>query len=262
MKHLTRFGLIAVLGCLLVFWICSGTSAAAAWGESVGPVSATVRSTDTPSGLTVRYEPSAAGAVRGYLPAGTDVQGYARFRNGWMKLRWPHEGGWVRVDSLQPRGGAGVVVSVDQPDNCLRIRSGPSSATAQVGCARGGAQLRLTGVWSENNWAEVRSPAQGWVYAPQIASALKPPYPDSTVVVRERTYVAPPLIYSETPVPVTRYYATPGPYYYRDRYGPYRGYRSSGPGVYVGPRGGVAVNAGPVAVRVGPRGGWGVRVGR
>jgi hypothetical protein len=262
MKHLTRFGLLAVLGFMLVFGIIKEAPAAGAWGQSVGPVSATVRTTDTPGGLTVRYEPSAASAVRGYLPVGTDVQGYARFRDGWMKLRRPHEGGWVRVDSLQPRGGAAVVISVDQPDNCLRIRSGPSSATAQVGCARGGAQLRLTGVWSENNWAEVRSPAQGWVYAAQIASALKPPYPDSTVIVRERTYVAPPLAYAETPVPVTRYYATPRPYYYRSGYGPYYRYRGYGSGVYVGPRGGVAVDAGPVAVRVGPRGGWGVRVGR
>jgi uncharacterized protein YraI len=262
MKHLTRIGMVAVLGFMLVLGFFREAPAAGAWGDSIGPVSATVRNTDTPDGLTVRYEPSAASAVRGYLPAGTDVQGYARFRNGWMKLRWPHQGGWVYADNLQPRGGGAMVVSVDQPDNCLRIRSGPSSATTQVGCARQGSQLRLTGVWSENNWAEVRSPAQGWVYAAQIESSLKPPYPDSTVVVRERTYVTPPVIYSEAPVPVTRYYATPGPYYYRGRYGPYYRYRGYRSGVYVGPRGGVAVNAGPVAVRVGPRGGWGVRVGR
>lgn len=130
-----------------------------------------------------------------------------------------------------------------------------------MGCARRGAQLRLTGVWSENNWAEVRSPAQGWVYAGQIESNLKPPYPESTAVARERTYVAPPLIYSRTPAPVTRYYGTSRPYYYRSGYGPYYRYRGAGPGVYVGPRGGVAVNAGPVGVRVGPRGGWGVRIG-
>ena len=63
-----------------------------------------------------------------------------------------------------------TVNKVDQPDQCLRIRQGPGPNHAQVGCAKLGSLLRLTGV-IHNNWAEVREPVRGWVTASQISAS-------------------------------------------------------------------------------------------
>jgi uncharacterized protein YgiM (DUF1202 family) len=38
----------------------------------------------------------------------------------------------------QPQGGVATVVGVDQPDNCLRIRSGPGNSYDVIGCANMG----------------------------------------------------------------------------------------------------------------------------
>jgi uncharacterized protein YraI len=163
------------------------------------------------------------------------------------------------------QSGPARVVSVDAPDMCLRVRSGPGVSYPVVGCAAMGSRVVLTGVWSNNNWAEIDSPLRGWVSGSQIG----------TVVVAA---VPPPVEYSVTVPPVDTYYYGPsyayGPSwnryyrgyapYYRRGYGPYYGrgfYRSPGVGVHVGPRGGVAVRTGGVGVGVGPRGGVGVRVG-
>lgn len=71
-------------------------------------------------------------------------------------------------------GGEAVVVRVDQPDNCLRIRRGPSTAYEQIGCAAFGKKLRLTGVFSnDNRWAQLDN--NGWVFAGQIMTNVKPP---------------------------------------------------------------------------------------
>ena len=83
------------------------------------------------------------------------------------------------------QGGVGTVVRVDQPDNCLRIRSGPGSSYDVIGCAPMGAQLNLTGAWSSNEWAQLAG--KGWVYGPQIQTDLRPP---PTAFTSPETYVA------------------------------------------------------------------------
>jgi uncharacterized protein YraI len=85
----------------------------------------------------------------------------------------------------QLQGGMGTVVRVDQPDNCLRIRSGPGNSYDVIGCAPMGAQLNLTGAWTSNEWAQLAG--KGWVYGPQIATDLRPP---QTVFSSPETYVA------------------------------------------------------------------------
>jgi hypothetical protein len=64
-------------------------------------------------------------------------------------------------------GPVGVVTRVDLPENCLRIRSGPSTNYEIVGCANQGATLKLTGA-VQNGWAQVLEPVQGWVSGGQI----------------------------------------------------------------------------------------------
>ena len=134
-----------------------------------------------------------------------------------------------------------VVVSVDRPEGCLRIRSAPSTSAAVVGCAEKGSTLRLTGTWTRSNWAEVRRPVRGWVWGPQIRTRSA-----------RRSVVGSAY---DTDTTVYRYgYGTTYPYR--------RHWRRRGPlppppvpyGVRVGPRGlGVAVPG--VSVGVGRRGG-------
>lgn len=165
------------------------------------------------------------------------------------------------------QSGPARVVSVDAPDMCLRVRSGPGVSYPVVGCAAMGSRVVLTGVWSNNNWAEIENPLRGWVSGSQVRMvvlAAPPPPP----VVEYNVSVPPVDTYYSGPAYVygtswNRYYRRYAPYYRRG-YAPYYGggyyYRSPGVGVRVGPRGGVAVRAGGVGVRVGPRGGVGVRI--
>jgi hypothetical protein len=73
----------------------------------------------------------------------------------------------------EPKGGIATVVGVDQPENCLRIRTGPGSYYDVIGCANMGDQLNITGVWTSNDWAQTAD--NGWVYGPQIQTDLRPP---------------------------------------------------------------------------------------
>jgi hypothetical protein len=74
-----------------------------------------------------------------------------------------------------------VVVGVDSPEGCLRIRTGPSTSAPIIGCAELGSRLRLTGVWSDR-WAEIARPIRGWVYGPQIQGPAVPPFVAGIVV--------------------------------------------------------------------------------
>ncbi len=73
----------------------------------------------------------------------------------------------------QPVGGIATVIGVDQPENCLRIRSGPGNSYDIIGCANMGQQLRITGIWTANDWAQTAD--NGWVYGPEIQTDLRPP---------------------------------------------------------------------------------------
>lgn len=88
--------------------------------------------------------------------------------------------------SASTKGAEAFVTRVDQPDDCLRIRRGPSGSYEIIGCAKMGDRLQLNGVWSsDNSWAQLES--QGWVYASQIKTDLKPPYKASASRSRPRS---------------------------------------------------------------------------
>lgn len=72
------------------------------------------------------------------------------------------------------KGGEGFVVSVDQPENCLRIRAGPGSNFPMMGCAPRGQKLHLTGVFSsDGRWGQLKD--NGWVFLSQIQTDLQIP---------------------------------------------------------------------------------------
>jgi hypothetical protein len=193
-------------------------------------------------------------------------------------LQSPMNGGWIRLDALQPVRGVAVVTDVDGPEMCLRVRSGPDVNYEIIGCAQMGQSQRLTGFWSSNDWAEIEGPVRGWVSAAQIRTKLavaRCPVPAPVTVVQE-TVAPPTYVYPvPRPYPVYSNYQSPrfySSYRYPDerRHHGYRThgyghhgfrYQSPGVGVAVGPRGGVGVRVGPVGVGVGPGGGVAVRVG-
>ncbi len=77
-----------------------------------------------------------------------------------------------------------VVTGVDRPDNCLKIRSGAGKEFEQVGCAKMGADLRVTGN-VQNGWAEITAPTRGWVFGSQIkAEGLFPAGSSSSARVK------------------------------------------------------------------------------
>jgi hypothetical protein len=70
--------------------------------------------------------------------------------------------------------GQGIVAGTDRPDNCLRIRRGPSMSYDVIGCANEGTTLNLTGVFSnDGRWAQLDN--NGWVFVRQIKTDVKPP---------------------------------------------------------------------------------------
>ena len=84
----------------------------------------------------------------------------------------------------KPVGGVATVIGVDQPENCLRIWSGPGVSYDVIGCANMGQELNITGVWTSNGWAQLAD--NGWVYGSQIQTDLSPP---QTAFSETRSYV-------------------------------------------------------------------------
>lgn len=264
-----RLALLAAVVCITGIW--SGAGLASAFPEEVvGPVSGTVIAGDSRGGLIVRSAPYADAGIIGTLAIGSRVTNFPRFENGWVMLKSPMNGGWIPIDSIQAVRSIATVVSVDRPEMCLRVRSGPGTHFDVAGCARMGERLRLSGFWSNSNWAEIEGPVKGWVSADQIQTPLivaTAPAPRRTIV-RETVVPVPSVTYvypQARPVYYRSYrYGYGYPYYggrrYPYRYGGYR-YGSPGVGVAVGPRGGVGVRVGGVGVAVGPRGGVGVNAG-
>ena len=136
------------------------------------------------------------GARHRYLATGTRVKAINDFVNGWVRLSEPYAGGWTQIASLNPLGAPAIVASVDYPDGCLRIRSGPSTSFPKVGCAPLGSRLELTGIWSQSGWAQVAGPVPGWVTASQISSSIKPPGTQRPVVIHSGPTVTTPVIVS------------------------------------------------------------------
>ncbi len=87
------------------------------------------------------------------------LKGPTAYRDGWVRVDHPQYPGWVSLANLKPLDGAAAIMAVDRPENCLRIRSGPSSSFPVVECAGISAKLALSGIWSDDNWACCRGKA-------------------------------------------------------------------------------------------------------
>jgi uncharacterized protein len=146
----------------------------------------TIRQADSPSGLTVRAEPSRNGAVMAYLPVGSKVTYEGAASNGWVKLSAPTAGGWVTGSYLGAGKAEASVIGVDNPEQCLRVRSGPGTNHEKIGCLPKGAKIKLTGT-VQSGWAQIVEPMAGWVTARQIqAPGLFPAKQATSGAQRER----------------------------------------------------------------------------
>lgn len=131
------------------------------WGENVGLISATVVGTDDPKGLTVRATPSQEAEALIHLEPGTTIQGQSMFRGGWVNLKAPVEGGWVRLSFLRSHPFEGTVTKVNQPDLCLPLKKGPAESSENIGCAQIGEVLKFSGVATGDKWLQL-SEGNGW----------------------------------------------------------------------------------------------------
>jgi hypothetical protein len=114
----------------------------------------------------------------------------------------------------------GVVISVDSPDNCLRLRQSPTSQSSLVGCAQINEKLPLTGQWSQDGrWLQTAN--NSWVYASQVKTDLKPPL-QARSVRRSSGDMQPPVIFD---IPATQGYTDTGIVYGPGFYGGYGGFR-------------------------------------
>ncbi len=168
---------IIIIATILIFGLTTLASAAGVEtrgdGETYGPAQAVIASGDSPDGLAVHSSPSDRSRIIKNLGIGQEVKTSVRFSKGWTKLSEPVSG-WVKYDYLEAKPGSGKVVDVDKPEECLRVREAPNTHSRIIGCAELGEKLQLTGLWTEDNWARVSAPADGWVWAKQITSAMKP----------------------------------------------------------------------------------------
>jgi uncharacterized protein YraI len=164
----------------------SGLASVPAGGPTGPAHTEIIRQADSPSGLTVRAEPSPQGQVIAYLSVGAKVTYEGEANNGWVRLSSPTAGGWVAESHLRSRNPEATVISVDNPEQCLRVRGGPGTDQEKVGCLPRGAMLKLTGT-VQNGWAQIVEPMAGWVTARQIqAPGLFPATPAASGAQKER----------------------------------------------------------------------------
>jgi uncharacterized protein YraI len=127
----------------------------------------TIRKADNSSSVTVRSEPSPQGGIMAYLPVGSQVSYSGEAKNGWVKLSGPIANGWIAEKYLASGAAEASVIRVDNPDQCLRVRSGPGVNYDKIGCLPMGAKVKTAGP-AQNSWAKITSPMEGWVSAGQI----------------------------------------------------------------------------------------------
>jgi hypothetical protein len=71
------------------------------------------------------------------------------------------------------QGGTAVVIGVDMPENCLRVRSGPSASSDIITCVPQGQTLNLVGVFSDDGrWAQLDN--NGWVFFSRLRTDVRP----------------------------------------------------------------------------------------
>jgi uncharacterized protein YraI len=152
---------------IAAFSLSDANSKELIWGENVGPVFAEVARSEDGKDVSVHAGPSDKSRTIAHLKKGSQVRGYNKFKNGWMQLKQPYRGGWVKVSFLKPRAFSKRVTRVDPPDFCLSVRKGPGQKYPKVGCVAIGKRLTLSGVMTADTWLQTRD-RKGWARASRV----------------------------------------------------------------------------------------------
>ncbi len=152
---------------IAAFSLSDANSKELVWGENVGPVFAEVARSEDGKGVSVHAAPSEKSGTIAQLKKGSQVQGYNKFKNGWMQLKRPYKGGWVKVSFLKPRSFEQRVTRVAPPEFCVPLRKGPGSAHPKAGCAGIGQRLTFSGVMTADNWLQLTK-GKGWMLVSNI----------------------------------------------------------------------------------------------
>jgi Bacterial SH3 domain len=163
-------GILIVLGLASTFLVGPHTSSAhaemiAQAGSSGRAHWEIIRQADSPGGLAVRSKPN--GEIVAYLPVGSKVVIVGQANNAWIQLSAPIAGGWVAASYLGSRSPEALVIGVDNPEQCLRVRNGPGTNYEKIGCLPKGGKLKLTGT-VQKEWVQIVEPMAGWVTSQQI----------------------------------------------------------------------------------------------
>jgi|GEM_PF-1087542 len=154
--------------CLLVISVFQISQAAEMiWGEGVGLISATVSASGDSRGAPIRSGPSQESEIVTYLQTGTRIQGENEFSKGWVKLKAPAQGGWIRLSALKPHPLEGIVTKVSQTEFCLPLKKGPGEAFENADCAQIGEVLKFSGVGTRDGWLQLAA-RNGWVTAASV----------------------------------------------------------------------------------------------
>jgi hypothetical protein len=70
---------------------------------------------------------------------------------------------------------------------CLAVRTQPSERAGKVRCMRHGEIIGLTGIWTNENWAQVCAPVSGWAFGPHIETGDLPDRKRAVLTLKPRT---------------------------------------------------------------------------
>jgi len=186
MRNISYIAAVALFAAVLLIVSAPG-SIAAAPSEGENPV---VGAPQGPGAMSPTQSGGAAQTPQGVAPGTMQTGPGMAAQQGFSAPGQQQPSGFAQPMTGQraaspPPGspGAGpapvaeaVVIGVDTPENCLKIRRGPSTSYEQIGCAKLGDKLRLTGVFSsDNRWAQLDD--NGWVFTCQIKTDFRPPGP-------------------------------------------------------------------------------------
>lgn len=125
----------------------------------------------TASSLRVRKSNSTSSGILGNLPNGTVVS-YTGENNGWLKIQYQGQTGWISKQYTTPAGGANVAQApvATKPSggttkyvtaSTLNVRKGPGTSYEAIGSLSNGAQVTVYS--SSNGWSKIAH-ASGTAY--------------------------------------------------------------------------------------------------
>lgn len=161
MSYFKRFTPAALLA-LLFLMVCSGQAHALSYGAG----------TVTGDGLRLREEPNTSSEVLATLHADTCVVVLEDAQDGWYKVSYQDETGYLSADYLEVSTQLDADLGngrVTTEGSSLNVRSGPGTENSRVMSLYNNAVVKMTGI--ENGWYKIEYGGQtGYVSSDYLAT--------------------------------------------------------------------------------------------